>query len=414
MRIRITTPKLSTEIDTPAGKTALVVGRRVSDDLRIDDPSVSEPHVRVEKMSGVWSFTDQMSDAGTLHNGEKKSTGELAVGDVLKLGAAQIEVLSLDDASPPPAAAATTVARDLFDELHAAMRAAGEDQRAFSYQRRAQRDETYRELAKRALDKGPRERVEFMLLPLLREGLKDLYEIEEDIKADFDDPLEDLSPEELKVVDFVAAEFKAKYRINLHDDRFALGRVAYDADLVAEDIQDEGKAELLLPYLAAAPDGPRHFCVNLVQEGARIEIKDWLEHTPKTAEFKPRPPDAQEILLDLVTAKFKAETDVDLWIDQAAMTRLRDAVKKACVELKSTQETRIDLPFITAEKIEPTHLNMRVTREMLGAAFVDETKPTPRLEPDAKPDSTLQNVLQWIVALLIIAGTIAVMYWLDH
>jgi hypothetical protein len=364
-------------------------------------------------MFGAWSFTDQMSDAGTFHNGEKKATGELAVGDVLKLGSTQIEVLSLGDAPPQPAASAPVVARDLFDELYAAIRDAGEDQGTHSYQRRAQRDETYRDLAKRALDKGPRERVEFMLLPLLREGLKDLYEIEEDIKADLDDPLEDLSPAELKVVDFVASEFKARHRINLRDDRFALGRVAFDAEFVIEDLKDAGKAELQLPYLAATPDGPRHFCVNIVQEGARMLVKEWLEHTPKPAEFKPRPPDCQEILLDLVTAKFKTDTEVDLWIDQAAMTRLRDAVKKACVELKSTQETRIDLPFITAEKIEPTHLNMRVTREMLGPAGIVKSEPMPKPEPEAKPDSLGQRMLQWLVAIAIIALILIAMYVLD-
>lgn len=412
MRLKVNTTGGSFEHTVPAGKSSLVVGSRASDDLRIDDPSVSRPHVRLEKMFNAWSFTDQMSDAGTLHNGEKKPTGELAVGDVLTLGAATIEVLSLDDA-PVATTVAPQTARDLGEELYTVMRDAGEDQSAYSYQRRAQREETYRELAKRALDKGPLERVEFMLLPLLREGIKDLYEIEEDIKADLDDPLEDLSPEELKVVDFVAAEFKTRHRINLHNDRFALGRVAFDAEFVVEDLKDEGKAEVLLPYLAAAPDGPRHFCVNIVQEGARMVVKDWLEHTPKPATFKPRAPDAQEILLDLVTAKFKAETDVDLWTDHAAMTRLREAVKKACVELKSTRETRIDLPFITAEKIEPTHLNMRVTREMLGPAGIVETKPAPEPEPEAKQDSLGQRVFQWIVAIAIIVLVLIAMYVLD-
>ncbi|CAG0934213.1 Chaperone protein DnaK [Planctomycetaceae bacterium] len=412
MRLKVNTTGSSYEHTVPAGKSSLVVGSRASDDLRIDDHSVSGPHVRLEKMFNAWSFTDQMSDAGTFHNGEKKPTGELAVGDVLTLGAAKIEILSLDDAPAAPVAAPQAT-RDLAEELYAAMRDAGEDQGTFSYQRRAQRDATYRELAKRALDKGPRERVEFMLLPLLREGIKDLYEIEADIKADIDDPLEDLSPEELQVIDFVAAEFKARHRINLRDDRFAMERVAFDAEFVVEDLKDEGKAELLLPYLAAAPDGPRHFCVNIVQEGARMVVKDWLEHTPKPAEFKPRPPDAQEILLDLVTAKFKAETDVDLWADNAAMTRLRDAVKKACIELKSTQETRIDLPFITAEKIEPTHLNMRVTREMLGAAGVIEDKPAANPEPTAEQNNLGQQVLQWILAIVIIALILIAMYVLD-
>nr|MBP9890976.1 FHA domain-containing protein [Planctomycetota bacterium] len=247
MRLKVNTTGGSFEHTVPAGKSSLVVGSRASDDLRIDDPSVSRPHVRLEKMFNAWSFTDQMSDAGTLHNGEKKPTGELAVGDVLTLGAATIEVLSLDDA-PVATTVAPQTARDLGEELYTVMRDAGEDQSAYSYQRRAQREETYRELAKRALDKGPLERVEFMLLPLLREGIKDLYEIEEDIKADLDDPLEDLSPEELKVVDFVAAEFKTRHRINLHNDRFALGRVAFDAEFVVEDLKDEGKAEVLLPY----------------------------------------------------------------------------------------------------------------------------------------------------------------------
>ncbi len=412
MRLKVNTTGGSFEHTVPAGKSSLVVGSRASDDLRIDDPSVSGPHVRLEKMFNAWSFTDQMSDAGTLHNGEKKATGELTVGDVLTLGAATIEVLSLDDA-PVATTVAPQTARDLGAELYTVMRDAGEDQGAYSYQRRAQRDETYRELAKRALDKGPRERVEFMLLPLLREGLKDLYEIEEDIKADLDDPLEDLSPEELRVVDFVAAEFKARHRLNLRDDRFALGRVAFDAEFVIEDLKEKGTAELQLPYLAAAQDGPRHFCVNIVQEGARMRVSDWLEHTPKPATFKPRAPDAQEILLDLVTAKFKAETEVDLWTDHAAMTRLRDAVKKACVELKSTRETRIDLPFITAEKIEPTHLNMRVTREMLGPAGIVEAKPAPEPEPEAKQDSLGQSVFQWLLAIAIIVLVLIAMYVLD-
>ncbi|MCC6148970.1 MAG: Hsp70 family protein [Planctomycetes bacterium] len=411
MRLKVITAGRTFEHVVPTGKSNVLIGNRASDDLRIDDPGVGGPHVRLEKMFDAWSFTDQMSDAGTLHNGENKATGELAVGDVLSLGAAKIEVLSLDDAPSVPVTQSRPMARDLGSELYAAIRDAGEAQGTYSYQRRAQRDETYRELARRALDKGPRERVEFMLLALLREGLKDLYEIEEDIKADLDDPLEDLSPEELKVVDFVAAEFKARHRLNLRDDRFALGRVAFDAEFVVEDLKDESKAELQLPYLAATPDGPRHFCVNIVQEGSRMVIRDWLEHTPKPATFKPRPPDAQEILLDLVTAKFKEDTEVDLWIDQAAMTRLRDAVKKACVELKSTRETRIDLPFITAEKIEPTHLNMRVTREMLGPAGIVEAKPAP--EPAVKKDSLGQQVFQWLLAIAIFVLVLIAMYVLD-
>lgn len=95
MRLKVTSGDKSWEFAVREGGASVTVGRREGCDIVVEDPSVSELHVRIDKFMDVWNYTDQMSDAGTLHNGESRYSGELKDGDELKLGNTTLKVLSL-------------------------------------------------------------------------------------------------------------------------------------------------------------------------------------------------------------------------------------------------------------------------------------------------------------------------------
>jgi len=76
-------------------------------------------------------------------------------------------------------------------------------------------------------------------------------------------------------------------------------------------------------------------------------------------------------IINFLVDEFKKETGVDLSSDKQAMQRLKDAAEKAKIELSSTQETEINIPFITADQSGPKHLNVKFTRSKLEQ-IVDE------------------------------------------
>jgi molecular chaperone DnaK len=67
-------------------------------------------------------------------------------------------------------------------------------------------------------------------------------------------------------------------------------------------------------------------------------------------------------IIDWIVAEFRKDQGVDLSQDKMALQRLKEAAEKAKMELSSTQETEINLPFITADASGPKHLNMRLSR----------------------------------------------------
>ena len=75
--------------------------------------------------------------------------------------------------------------------------------------------------------------------------------------------------------------------------------------------------------------------------------------------------DMDNALIDFVTAEFRKESGIDLSKDKLAMTRLKEAVEKAKIELSSTLETELNLPFITADASGPKHLTQKLTRSKL-------------------------------------------------
>lgn len=70
-------------------------------------------------------------------------------------------------------------------------------------------------------------------------------------------------------------------------------------------------------------------------------------------------------LIDYLAAEFKKDTGIDLHSDALALQRLKEAAEKAKIELSSTQQTDVNLPYITADASGPKHLNIRVTRAKL-------------------------------------------------
>src|SRR5207248_833626 len=71
-------------------------------------------------------------------------------------------------------------------------------------------------------------------------------------------------------------------------------------------------------------------------------------------------------IVEWLVAEFKRDQGIDLSADKNSLQRLYEAAEKAKIELSTTQETRINLPFITADASGPKHLEMKLTRAKLS------------------------------------------------
>ncbi len=72
-------------------------------------------------------------------------------------------------------------------------------------------------------------------------------------------------------------------------------------------------------------------------------------------------------LIDYLVDEFKKDSGIDLRNDPLALQRLKEAAEKAKIELSSSQQTEVNLPYITADASGPKHLNIKVTRAKLEA-----------------------------------------------
>src|SRR6476620_10025375 len=76
-------------------------------------------------------------------------------------------------------------------------------------------------------------------------------------------------------------------------------------------------------------------------------------------------------IVDWLAAEFKRDQGIDLTQDKNSLQRLYEAAEKAKIELSTTQETQINLPFITADASGPKHLEMKLTRAKLNELTSD-------------------------------------------
>ncbi|MFN4003198.1 MAG: molecular chaperone DnaK [Hylemonella sp.] len=81
--------------------------------------------------------------------------------------------------------------------------------------------------------------------------------------------------------------------------------------------------------------------------------------------------DFDQRIIDYIISEFKKEQGVDLTKDVLALQRLKEAAEKAKIELSSSQQTEINLPYITADASGPKHLNIKLTRAKLESLVED-------------------------------------------
>ena len=81
--------------------------------------------------------------------------------------------------------------------------------------------------------------------------------------------------------------------------------------------------------------------------------------------------DFDKRVIDYLADEFKKEQGIDLRNDKLALQRLKEAAEKAKIELSSSTQTEVNLPFITADQTGPKHLNIKLTRAKLEALVDD-------------------------------------------
>jgi len=95
-------------------------------------------------------------------------------------------------------------------------------------------------------------------------------------------------------------------------------------------------------------------------------------------------------IIDWLVAEFKKDQGIDLSKDKMALQRLKEAAEKAKIELSSTLETEINLPFITADASGPKHLNYRLTRARFEQMIDDLVEKSRRPCEQALKDAGLK------------------------
>jgi len=98
--------------------------------------------------------------------------------------------------------------------------------------------------------------------------------------------------------------------------------------------------------------------------------------------------DIDNLLIDFLVSEFKKESGIDLKTDLVALQRLRDAAEKAKIELSSSQQTKITIPYISAGADGPKHLDVNLTRanfeKICDPIFEKLKNPTKQAIKDAK------------------------------
>lgn len=112
--------------------------------------------------------------------------------------------------------------------------------------------------------------------------------------------------------------------------------------------------------------------------------------------------DFDKVILDYLADEFKKENNVDLRKDPQALQRLRDSAEKAKIELSSSMESEVNLPFITQGKEGPLHLVTKITRAKLESLVGDLIEKS--LEPVKKCLSDAKLAVSDINEVVMVGG----------
>ncbi|NOU30024.1 MAG: molecular chaperone DnaK, partial [Polyangiaceae bacterium] len=113
--------------------------------------------------------------------------------------------------------------------------------------------------------------------------------------------------------------------------------------------------------------------------------------------------DIDNVIIDWIVAEFLKTSGIDVGKDKMALQRLRESAEKAKIELSSTQETSINLPFLTVGPGGPVHLDLRLSRaklEQMIAPLVERT-----MEPVKKALADSKKTVQEIVEVVLVGGS---------
>jgi molecular chaperone DnaK len=112
--------------------------------------------------------------------------------------------------------------------------------------------------------------------------------------------------------------------------------------------------------------------------------------------------DMDNRLVDYIVGEFKADTGVDITKDHMAMQRVREAAEKAKIELSSTLETEVNLPYLSADSAGPRHLAMKMTRAKLEDLVKDVVERCRESMMQALGDAKLQP--EGIEKVILVGG----------
>ncbi len=113
--------------------------------------------------------------------------------------------------------------------------------------------------------------------------------------------------------------------------------------------------------------------------------------------------DFDERVMDHIANTFKAENGIDLRNDKMALQRLKEAAEKAKIELSSSMQTNINLPFITADATGPKHIDMNLTRAKFNEITHDLVQRS--IEPMKKALSDANLSLNEINKVILVGGS---------
>ncbi len=113
--------------------------------------------------------------------------------------------------------------------------------------------------------------------------------------------------------------------------------------------------------------------------------------------------DLDQRIIDWLIAEFKKDQGIDLVKDRMALQRLKETAEKAKIELSSTMETEINLPFITADASGPKHMNIKLTRAKFESLVMDLLEKTLPPCKQALGDANLRT--QQIDEVVLVGGS---------
>ena len=113
--------------------------------------------------------------------------------------------------------------------------------------------------------------------------------------------------------------------------------------------------------------------------------------------------DFDQRVMDYIADTFKAENGIDLRNDKMALQRLKEAAEKAKIELSSSMQTNINLPFITADATGPKHIDMNLTRAKFNEITHDLVQRS--IEPMKKALSDANLSLSEINKVILVGGS---------